>query len=205
MSRIWEVAGAATVLLFVASGFTPLPSWLSEALTERGPLDRADAIVVLGGGGVRGDGELTNVSLRRTRQGLRLYRQGLAPFLVLSGAPSSRGHVEAEVRARLAVECGVPVSAILTEPSGRTTREEAVAIAQVLQPRGVRRILLVADTEGMGRAAGAFRRTGFEVLPAPAGDVSAQPESPEHRLQLMRRVGIELLGRVYYRLAGYLS
>jgi uncharacterized SAM-binding protein YcdF (DUF218 family) len=198
-----RAVGAAAGVLFLLAAFTPLPGLLSRALARAGPLGPAAAIVVLGGGGVRADGSLSDTSLRRTLYGLDLYQAGLAPLLVLAGPPS-QGHVEAEARAALARRCGVPAAALLTAPDGRTTHEEAVTIARLLHPRGLRRIILVADAEGMRRAAGAFERQGFEVLPAPAADAPALAANPEERLDVMRRVVMEALALVYYRAAGYL-
>src|SRR5262249_27579853 len=111
---------------------------------------------------------------------------------------------EGEVRASVARECGVPAEAVVTETRARTTREEAVNVRALLEPRGVRKVLLVADAEAMGRAMGAFDRVGFEAAPAPSADVVALDAGPESRLELVRGVLMELWARVYYRLAGYL-
>jgi uncharacterized SAM-binding protein YcdF (DUF218 family) len=196
--------GAAAVVGFLLAAFTPLAGLASRALARAGALGPAGAIVVLGGGGVRDDGSLSDTSLQRTLRGLELYQAGLAPLLVLAGPRSPSGHVEAEVRAALARRCGVPEAALLAAPEGRTTFEEAVAVARRLQPRGIRRVILVVDAEGMRRAAGAFERQGFEVRPAPVGDVPALAAGPEDRLAVVRRVLIEALALAYYHVAGYL-
>src|SRR5258706_3124726 len=140
-----RVVGAAGLALFVAAAFTVLPQAVSRLLSVTGSREATGAIVVLAGGGVRDDGSLSDVSLRRTVYGLELYRRGLAPLLVFSGAASANGHVEATVRAELARACGVRPAAILAEPEGRTTREEAVRIAALLQARGIHKIVLVVD------------------------------------------------------------
>ncbi|MBI3454449.1 MAG: YdcF family protein [Candidatus Rokubacteria bacterium] len=166
-------------------------------------LEPGDAIVVLGAGGVRGDGTLSDSSLRRAIHGILLYQSGLAPLLVLSGPAGSEGPPEAEVRAALARRLGVPAEVILTEASGHTTREEAAALGAVLRSRGVRRVLLVADWEGMGRARGLFERAGLAVLPAP-DEARGWSGTPEGRLKIMRLVLQEALAGLYYRVAGYL-
>lgn len=43
--------------------------------------------------------------------------------------PEKDGMVEAEVRARFAAELGVPVRAVVVEPGGHTTRDEARLVA----------------------------------------------------------------------------
>ncbi len=203
-TRVLRIMGGAGVALFLGAAFTPLPDLLSRWMSVAGPLKRATAIVVLGGGGVRPDGTLSDSSVRRTLHGIRLYRQGLAPLLVFSGPAIGAGRVEAELRADLARECGISPTVILTQPAGRTTREEAVKLSRLLRPRGISTILLVGDAEGARRAMGVFEKAGFEVLPAPAADVSRYAQRPEERLELARRVALESVAWLYYRLAGYL-
>ncbi len=199
-----EVAGACTLLFVLAVVATPLPTILSGWLAVSAPTVPVDAIVVLGGGGVRDDGELTDTSLRRTIVGIRLHQRGLAPLLVLGGGSSSpAGLTEAEARRRLARSCAVRGDALLVETTARTTREEASTIARLLKPRGVKTIMLVADAEGMRRALRLFRGVDFEVVPAPVADVGAM-SGPENQLATMRRVAIELVALVYYAIAGYL-
>lgn len=199
-----RIVGASALTLFFVAAFTPLPQVLSGWLSLARSPEPAGAIVVLGGGGVRSNGSLEDSSLRRTLYGLNLYRRGLAPLLVLSGSASRSGYVEAELRSQLARMCGVPAAAILTQRNGRTTRDEALHIAALLRPRGVRRILLVADAEGSRRAVGAFTRVGFEAAPVATDDVWANPGTPEARLEVLRRFTIESSAWLYYRLADYL-
>jgi uncharacterized SAM-binding protein YcdF (DUF218 family) len=142
--------------------------------------------------------------MRRTLHGVQLHHRGLAPLVVFSG-PARRGmRGEALVRADLARECDIPPAAILTSSQGRTTWQEAVHIGALLRPRGARKILLVADTQGMARAMGAFEKVGFEVVPASTGDVDDLGESPETRLLLMRRVMLEAVAWPLYRISGHL-
>ncbi|MBI2159753.1 MAG: YdcF family protein, partial [Candidatus Rokubacteria bacterium] len=124
------------------------------------------------------------------------YKGGLAPLIVFSGAAFEGRPAEAEVAARLARELGVPSERIMTETGARTTREEAARIARRLEPRAVRRVLLVTDSEHLTRALPLFERVGLEVLPAPADSVSSATDSPEERLKLLRRLSQELLARL---------
>jgi uncharacterized SAM-binding protein YcdF (DUF218 family) len=198
-----RAVGAVVIVAFLVIAYTPVPNLIDRHFGVPPRIEPAAAIVVLAAGGVRGDGTLSDSSLRRTMYGIALYRRGLAPVLALSGPPSGTGHIEADVRAAFAREVGVPDSAILTESTARTTREEASRMGALLLPRGVRRILLIVDVEGSYRAARLFERSGFETLVAPAEDVSSLDADPESRLELGRRLAIETVAIVYYRLAGY--
>ena len=74
----------------------------------------------------------------------------------------------------------------------------------LLRPRKIQKILLVTDSQHLRRAQQLFERVGFEVLAAPADDLSHATRSSEGRLQLTRRTVGEVIARLYYRLAGYL-
>lgn len=201
--RILRFVGLAGVTLLLASAFTPLPNLLSRWLSEKSQREPAEAIVVLGGG-IHPDGVLSSSSMRRAVHGIVLHRKGLASLLLFAGPSRNEGPAESEVRAQLARDLGVSAEVILTEINARTTREEAIRLKVLLEARGVRKILLVTDSQHMMRARGLFEREGFEVLAAPADDFSRDASEPGGRLELMRRVLQEFVVRIYYRTAGYL-
>jgi uncharacterized SAM-binding protein YcdF (DUF218 family) len=107
------------------------------------------------------------------------------------------------VRAELGRLFGVAPAAIVTETTARTTREEALRMASLLQPMGAHKILLVTSAAHMARSRWLFEKAGFMVQPAPVDDLS-DVWKPEGRLRSMRQVTQELLARVYYQFAGYL-
>jgi uncharacterized SAM-binding protein YcdF (DUF218 family) len=188
--------------LFVLVSFTPLPNALNRWAGVTAQIEPTAAIVVLGGGLAR-PGVLSEVSLRRALYGIKLYHQGLAPLLAFSGPSSGSSREEARVRADMARLFGVPATAMVTEVTARTTREEALRMAALLQPMGIHQILLVTSDDHMARSQRLFEKAGFTVHPAPVDDLS-DARRPERRLQLMRAVAQEFLARTYYRLAGYL-
>jgi len=190
--------GAAALALFAALAFTPLANLLFRLLVPPvPPPEPAPAIVVLGAG--VDEGVLTDHSLRQALGGVALFRQGLSPLLVMLG-PGPRGRSEAEVRVRLAEQLGVPAAALVADPRGRTTRDEARVSWEVLAPRGARRILLVTGAHHMPRAAPLFRRVGFEVIPAPVADNAPDVDRPQARLELAHDLLGELLARAIGRL-----
>jgi uncharacterized SAM-binding protein YcdF (DUF218 family) len=198
-----RILGAALLALLSLVLLTPAASWVAVRYAEPARLEPADAIVALGAG-FEADGWLDTASWRRLVHAILLYRQGLAPVLALSGSTPPRGISEAEVRARIAGELGVPPTAILPLIGARTTREEARLAAARLQSRGVRSILLVSGALHLVRARAVFEREGFVVRAAPVEEVSLRPQKPGDRLALAQSLAQEMLGRLYYRLAGYL-
>jgi uncharacterized SAM-binding protein YcdF (DUF218 family) len=192
-----RILGLAALLVFVVAAFTPVSNWLNVWMAGAARIEPADAIVVLGRGGADSDGVLTNRSLRRLMHGIELYRERLAPLLVLSGTGK-----ETSARAVLAEGLGVPATVIMQVSSVHTTREEAERIGELLLPRGRRRILLVGDPIDMPRARAVMERAGFTVLPAPTA--ATGPSLPEGRLGLLRDIATELGGLAYYRITGRL-
>lgn len=199
-----RIVGVVVLLVTVIAAFSPLPDLLVEWFTAPTDEGGADAIVVLGGGGVWGGGVLSAISARRTLHGIILYRQGRAPLLVLSGSPLQEQPSEIELRHRLALDLGVPPHAILNYSEAQTTREEATGIGRMLRERGVHRILLVTDGLHMARAGRLFQAAGLDVVRAPVSDGPTAGRSPGSRLFLTSRVVQELLAQIYYRLMGRL-
>jgi uncharacterized SAM-binding protein YcdF (DUF218 family) len=189
--------GAVAVLLFLIAAFTPLANVLNIRMAGAARLEPSDAIVVLGRGGADTDGVLTNRSLRRLLRGVQLYREDLAPLLVLSGTTG-----ETRARLELARGLGIPATAILRTRDAFTTKQEAAELSQLLAPLGRRRILLVADPIDMPRSRSLVEHAGFVVNPAPTA--ASGPSGPESRLGLVRDIGIELAALAWYRLTGAL-
>jgi uncharacterized SAM-binding protein YcdF (DUF218 family) len=195
--------GVLALAVFVLLAYTPLIGAVSrrfDAVPDPGP---ADAIVVLGAGSAR-DGVLSSPSLRRFLGGLLLYRRGLAPRLILMGPAYQGSPIEAETRASIARELGIPAAAIVVEGRGLTTGQEAELAASRVRELGGHRVLLVTGAQHMHRARRFFERAGLEVVPAPVIEISPLAQSPDGRLELARLVIQEGLARLYYRLTGHL-
>jgi len=201
MLRACRLVGILVLAALVIAALTPLPTRIAMDYAVEPRLGPADAIVVLGGGLVRGS--LGDSSLRRVVEGLRLLHLGLAPLILFTGESSPDGRSEPEVRARLARELGAPPERIMTA-TANTTHQEAQVAAALLQPRGARSILLVTGSLHLVRARGAFERQGFAVLPAPADELYTLGSGATERFLVARMLVREIVAREYYRLAGYL-
>lgn len=143
----WRAAGAA------AAG----PSLLLLHLFSFGLTDytrRADAIVVFGAG-VYSDGSPSLALEDRVRHGVRLYRRGVAPVVVMSGGPD-----ETPVMKRLAVAWGVPAEALELDPEGVNT----YATLRNLRHRSV---LAVSHYYHLARIKLAARRAGVRAVTVP--------------------------------------
>jgi uncharacterized SAM-binding protein YcdF (DUF218 family) len=190
-------------LLVLASTLTPIWNRAALAMQTRPYLERADAIVVLGSNAYA-DGTLNGGSLRRAIHGITLLHAGLAPRIFFTGAPIAGATSEAAIRERLARDLRVPPDAILTDDRPRTTRDEAVVVAERLRPVGATRILLVTGGGHMARARTLFEQQGFTVFPATVREGPFSSTVADERLELARTVLSELASHLYYRLGGYL-
>jgi uncharacterized SAM-binding protein YcdF (DUF218 family) len=151
--------------------------WLRRSLEDRHPVlaestaPRADAIVVLGGGGHLGWAKrpgtrAEDLPYSRLAAGARLWFAGRAPVVILSGGGEG-GRSEARSMAWAIRTLGVPSQALLLEQRSTDTLGNAVHTAELARRHGVRRILLVTSAIHMPRAQLLFRRTGLEVVPMP--------------------------------------
>ncbi len=147
-------------------------------LVRHSPLDpaaagQAGAIVILGGGVTANAPEygapvLTGSSLARCLYGAKLHRDTGLPILVTGGDPLGIGLADGEAMRRfLTSELGIAVRWV--ETASRDTEENATRSRRILAPAGISRVVLVTHATHMPRAEQAFRRAGFEVVPAPTG------------------------------------
>ncbi len=136
---------------------------------------QAEAIVVLGGGTYpaqypRPTTEMSGAG-DRVYYAAYLYREGRAPYVLLSGGTIEwMGNTESTPAAEMAeiiTFMGVPQSALWLEDTSQNTHEDAVFSAQMLKEKGVHRILLVTSAIHMPRALAVFKKQGLEVIPAP--------------------------------------
>ena len=125
--------------------------------------------------------------------GAWLYRQGRAPYVIVTG-----GRIDflrsttpgAESMAALLEFFGVPRPQCIEEPEARNTYENAIYSRQLLAEHQAHHILLVTSALHMPRAVRLFEHQGLDVIPAPTdfliGDAEwADITSADVRTQLI--------------------
>lgn len=174
------IAACGGGVLWLAS--TPLVATALSLSLERmtpylRPVDapHADAIVVLGGGqsGHVADNGMHHLQggrgSDRLEQGIAAFKAGKAPLLVMGGGSfglPGDDMVGAWMQSE-AVARGVPAEAVLACGDAKYTTDESEAVAELIRPRGVRRILLCTTATHMPRARIAYEDLGFEVTAIP--------------------------------------
>jgi uncharacterized SAM-binding protein YcdF (DUF218 family) len=131
------------------------------------------AIVVLGGrvdpaDAVRPQPELGNETAVRCLKAAQLYRDGGRRLVAVSGGnadPDQIGPTCAEAMASLLENVGVSPGDLVYEGASLSTYENAVETRNLLEPRGVERIVLVTSATHLWRSELCFRKQGFQVTP----------------------------------------
>ncbi len=208
--------------------------WMSDRLVRSlefqllpvAPLPKADAIVVLGGATEPPLPPRPWVELReegdRVVYAAKLYREGKAPLVILSG-----GRVQWDVKAppestdmaEVMEPMGVPRTAMLEDPASFNTYENAVNVKKIMQAQGIRQILLVTSAMHMPRSLLIFKRLGIEAIPAPTDFLTIRDDIPEvqstaagiilntlpeaEHLRQTTRALKEYIGIMIYRLRGW--
>jgi uncharacterized SAM-binding protein YcdF (DUF218 family) len=136
----------------------------------------ADAIVVLGA--AQYNGRPSPVLRARLDHALGLYREGLAPLVVVTGGVGVGDTTsEAKVGRRYLMSQGVPADAVAAEAVGRTTRASMDAVAARLRGRRISRVILVSDPFHMFRLRIEARRTALQAWTSPteSSPISSNP------------------------------
>ncbi len=127
----------------------------------------ADVMIVLGSRVIGGEpGPMLRL---RLEEAVRLYRQGLAPAIIVSGARGADEEVaEAFAMRAYLVKEGVPGERILTEDGSFTTYQNLANSQAVMAAHGYRRAIIVSNASHMHRTLVLARDLGLEATAAPA-------------------------------------
>lgn len=145
---------AAVELPIVAGGFLAKPA-------------PADVMIVLGS---RVFGREPGPMLRlRLEEAVRLYKQGMAPAIIVSGARGEDEEVaEAFAMRDYLIREGVPGERILTEDGSYNTYQNLANSQAVMAAQGYRRAIIVSNASHVHRTLVLARDLGLEASAAPA-------------------------------------
>lgn len=128
-------------------------------------------VLVLGGGHTSDPGlpvtsQISDASLVRLIEGVRIHRKHPGSKLLLSGGLGFDPYSDAAVMAEVAREIGVPGGDIVLEGQSRDTKDEALILKGMV---GSRPFILVTSASHMPRAMALFKKQGMHPVPAPTG------------------------------------
>lgn len=171
----WLATLGALALLLLGYGFASNRA-LASLERQHVPVTDVSAaagrvrwVVVLGGGSSSDAGlpammRLSEGSLARLVEGVRLQRQLPGSRLLLSGGSVFGSDPDAETMRALAVELGVDPAALELDAASPDTETQAEVVRARL---GDEEFYLVTSASHMPRALALFRKAGTNALPAP--------------------------------------
>jgi uncharacterized SAM-binding protein YcdF (DUF218 family) len=128
---------------------------------------QADCIVVPGAA-IR-PGRAPSDALRYRLEGaLRLYREGRAPVIIVTGGGTG-DYAEAEVMQEWLVNQGVPGHAILAEHESMTTRDSGIHVARMMRENGLESALVCSQWFHVARTRLCLAQEGVTTHAAPCG------------------------------------
>lgn len=194
--RAWagRIVLALGALVIAYVGFTFWQVWHAARTDTR---RASEAIVVLGA--AQYDGRPSPAFAARLDTALELYRQGLAPMIVTTGANQVGDRfTEADSGATYLRERGVPEAALRSVPVGTNTWQELDATAAVLRGLGRHRVLLVSDPYHAYRVDHVASEVGLDgvVVSTPGGAPLGQLVRETAGATVGRVVGYEVLAKL---------
>ncbi len=161
---------------YVAQSITRTLEWKYPPLPAG---TKADAMVILGGGTEPDVPPRSMVEVNsagdRLLYGIKLYQEGAAPVILLSGGDidflDESSSSPAEDMAILMKMMGVPDKNLVILNKSRNTAEDAQFSCEYIKQQGYQRVLLITSGFHMPRAVALFDAQGCQVIPAPT-DIS---------------------------------
>lgn len=169
----------------------PILRFAAEAWIVEDPLDKADALIVLGDDNFYAD---------RATRGAQLFREGKASVIVASGRRLRPNAGIAELMEHDLVERGVPRDKIVRfVHDADSTLEEARALARLVKERKWHNVIVVTSNYHTRRARYIFQRVfpqGMEVRIASARDGDFDPEHWWEKRKSIKELTREFAGMV---------
>lgn len=145
VARRLVLLGAVLGVGFVA--YTTYRIWDAAVRDDR---TGADAIVVMGA--AQYDGRPSPVFAARLDHAIELYREGVAPLLIVTGGKLADDRTSEAATARAyAIDHGVPAEAIIGEDESRSTLTSIRAVAHLMADADIGSAVFVSDPTHMYR------------------------------------------------------
>ncbi|MEM8717706.1 MAG: YdcF family protein [Cyanobacteria bacterium P01_G01_bin.39] len=228
--RAWIPTSLALIILLTAGNSRVASNLLASLEHQYRPLvtmPTAEAIVILGGATRNQEPPRVLPDLNESGDlllyGAKLYQDGAAPLIILSGGRFDwygGDTSEASSMAEVLKLMGVPRNAMILESQSLNTHENASYTKKILERENIKRILLVTSAAHMPRSLAIFNKQGIDAIPAPADYIMSDRDLVKHQfsresllLSLLPNSGNlentsnalrEYLGMFIYRLRGWL-
>jgi uncharacterized SAM-binding protein YcdF (DUF218 family) len=191
IARLCAIVGVITILAIT----TPLVHWWAIASTGPREHPKGDILIVLSAARDQ-NGGMSFSSYWRARGAVEAWKSGGFSKVVVcgSGVPALSQYLVAE---------GVPAESILVEDASKSTRENAIDTARLIQNMPGKRVLLTSDFH-MFRALRTFRKAGVEASPMAIDDAIRNSKEWGGRFSALQNLVIENFKIGYYAIRGWI-
>lgn len=138
-------AAILAVVLLAAGIYLTLP-------TRNTAATHFDTLIVLGYP-ANSDGTPSPEQRERVLEGVREYKAGVAPTIMMTGAAAHNQYIEADVMAQLARDEGVPASAILEDVQAENTIQNIYYSARIMHDHGWNSAEIISSPSHLPRTA----------------------------------------------------
>lgn len=125
---------------------------------------KADCILILGAG-VWDDNQPSHMLVDRLDEGIRLYKNGIAPKILVSGDHGRSDYDEVNVMKNYLMDAGIPGEDIFMDHAGFSTYESMYRAKEIF---GVEKLIIVTQKYHMYRALYICKSLDMEAYGAPA-------------------------------------
>jgi uncharacterized SAM-binding protein YcdF (DUF218 family) len=169
----------------------PILRFTAESWIIEDPLDKADALIVLGEDNFYAD---------RATRGVQLFREGKAPVVVASGRRLRPNAGIAELMEHDLVERGVPKDKVVRfTHDGENTLQEAEGLLRLVTQKKWHSVIVVTSNYHTRRARYIYRHVfpqGIQVSVASARDGDFDPEHWWEKRKSIKELTMEFAGMV---------
>lgn len=144
----WTAVSLLLLVVLVLGGLEVLHWTLPLRNTEQA---KFDTIIVLGTPS-KDDGTPTPEQRERVLEGVRLWKAGIAPVIIMTGGAAHNQWTEAHSMALYAEQQGVPASAVIEEGKAQNTVQNIYYSNQILQAHGWHSAEVVSSKSHLPRA-----------------------------------------------------
>jgi uncharacterized SAM-binding protein YcdF (DUF218 family) len=201
--RMLKIA-AISLLFYLILFKTPFIWFLAEPLKISDAPEKADVILVFGGG-VGETGSPGKSTIERARQAVKLYKEGYADKIIFSSG-YTYDYNDAENMKLFAVSMGIPEKNIILEQKANSAYENVVFSNEILDENNWNSALVVSSPYNMRRLALVFNKnvTDKKVFYTPVQNPQFYDKNQGRRTEQIRAISHEYMGIGYYWFKKYL-
>ncbi|MFZ6035589.1 MAG: YdcF family protein [Patescibacteria group bacterium] len=181
--------------------YTQFNYWLVRPLVRDEAPERVDAIIVLGGGVIRGTDTnfLPYGPQERVQRGVELYRAGYADRVIMTGGQvEGETYTESQYMKAYAEVLGVPSENIIEDPYAHDTSENAYFSLRIMSDRHWKTAIVVTSYFHTHRACAVFEKQDADITCVAAWPNEDFRRDPFRNLIEFRSILRDYLATVYY-------